>query len=276
MKAWRNKMTIGQQLKKFRLLLGLSQADMAAGIVTASFYSKVERDQSEIVIDKLVEMLNAHNISLYDFFKVFDEENLPNLNLSRKVYSYFDNRDLDKLIALKKSINDKGTLLYLKVKLIIADFKGKIDEIPKNKQEELKGICLKDDITFQKDFWNIAISTSLYSFDELNGIITYIMNNRAKFDFNNDQLLLSLMNLLIRYLDRCYKEQHFGEAKQVGSFINKLPQNTLIAFHRLIVKYYAALINGECGLANQIINLIGQNGFHHYVETLPQIEGEEI
>ena len=44
MKVWRNKMTIGQQLKKFRLLLGLSQADMAAGIVTASFYSKVERD----------------------------------------------------------------------------------------------------------------------------------------------------------------------------------------------------------------------------------------
>ena len=43
-----------------------------------------------------------------------------------------------------------------------------------------------------------------------------------------------------------------------------------------LVKYYAALINGECGLANQIINLIGQNGFHHYVETLPQVEGEEI
>ena len=60
MKVWRNKMTIGQQLKKFRLLLGLSQADMAAGIVTASFYSKVERDQSEIVIDKLVEILNIY------------------------------------------------------------------------------------------------------------------------------------------------------------------------------------------------------------------------
>lgn len=63
-------MTIGQQLKKFRLLLGLSQADMAAGIVTASFYSKVERDQSEIVIDKLVEILNAHNISLNEFLRL--------------------------------------------------------------------------------------------------------------------------------------------------------------------------------------------------------------
>lgn len=95
-------MTIGQQLKKFRLLLGLSQADMAAGIVTASFYSKVERDQSEIIIDKLVEILNAHNISLNEFFEAFDKENLPNLNLEKKVYSYFDNRDLGKLIALKK------------------------------------------------------------------------------------------------------------------------------------------------------------------------------
>lgn len=95
-------MTIGQQLKKFRLLLGLSQADMAAEIVTASFYSKVERDQSEIIIDKLVEILNAHNISLNEFFEAFDKENLPNLNLEKKVYSYFDNRDLGKLIALKK------------------------------------------------------------------------------------------------------------------------------------------------------------------------------
>lgn len=125
-------MTIGQQLKKFRLLLGLSQADMAAGIVTASFYSKVERDQSEIIIDKLVEILNAHNISLNEFFEAFDKENLPNLNLEKKVYSYFDNRDLGKLIALKKEVKDRDALIYLKLKLIIADLEGRVHEMPKN------------------------------------------------------------------------------------------------------------------------------------------------
>lgn len=276
MKVWRNKMTIGQQLKKFRLLLGLSQADMAAGIVTASFYSKVERDQSEIVIDKLVEILNTHNISLYDFFEAFDKENLPNLNLEKKVYSYFDNRDLGKLIALKKEVKDRDTLIYLKLKLIIADLEGRVHEMPQNSQEELRKICLEEDTNAQKDFWDIAISTPLYNFAELKGLITYIFNNQNQYDLTNDQLLISLMNLLIRYLDRCYKENHFAEAEEVGKFVNAMPSNFSIIFHKLVVKYYLALFNNDSELANEIIGLINQSGFQHYAKTLPQIKGEKI
>lgn len=269
-------MTIGQQLKKFRLLLGLSQADMAAGIVTASFYSKVERDQSEIIIDKLVEILNAHNISLNEFFEAFDKENLPNLNLEKKVYSYFDNRDLGKLIALKKEVKDGDALLYLKLKLIIADLKGSVNKILRNKQEELKDLCLKEDINLQKDFWNIAISTSLYRFDELTGIVKYILNNSTKFDLNNEQLLLSLLNLLIKYLDRCYQEKQYAELKQVKKFVNTLPNQWSIVFHKLVVKYYFALFNNEYDLASKILDLICQSGYQHYAKTLPQIEGEDI
>lgn len=231
MKVWRNKMTIGQQLKKFRLLLGLSQADMAAGIVTASFYYKVERDQNEIVIDRLVEILNAHNISLYDFFEAFDKENLSNLNLEKKVYSYFDNRDLSKLIALKKEVKDRDTLIYLKLKLIIADLKGRVREMPQNSQEELRKICLEEDTNAQKDFWGIAISTPLYN---------------------------------------------FAEAEEVGKFVNAMPSNFSIIFHKLVVKYYLALFNNDSELANEIIGLINQSGFQHYAKTLPQIKGEKI
>lgn len=59
--------TIGRQLRKFRMLLGLSQTEMATGIVTDSFYSKVERDISGISIDKLIEILNIHHISFLTF-----------------------------------------------------------------------------------------------------------------------------------------------------------------------------------------------------------------
>ena len=37
-------MTIGSTLKQLRTKLGLTQAEMAAGIISVSFYSKVERD----------------------------------------------------------------------------------------------------------------------------------------------------------------------------------------------------------------------------------------
>lgn len=67
--------TIGTQLRKFRMLLGLSQTEMAAGIVTESFYSKVERDKSAITIDKLVAILNKHEIymtsSMYLIRKIY-------------------------------------------------------------------------------------------------------------------------------------------------------------------------------------------------------------
>ncbi|WP_173005101.1 helix-turn-helix domain-containing protein, partial [Lactobacillus helveticus] len=52
-------MTIGQQLKKTRLLFGLTQEEMSAGIVSKSFYSRVERDKNAITINKLIAMLNA-------------------------------------------------------------------------------------------------------------------------------------------------------------------------------------------------------------------------
>lgn len=272
----RKMMTIGEQLKKFRLLLGLAQQEMAAGIVTPSFYSRVERDLNEITIDKLVEILNIHDISLYDFFSVFDSENLPTSNLVRKMYLYFDNRDLDKMIELKKSVKNRDALLYLKLKLIIADLKGSVNKIPRNKQEELKDLCLKEDINLQKDFWNIAISTSLYRFDELTGIVKYILNNSTKFDLNNEQLLLSLLNLLIQYLDRCYQEKQYAELKQVKKFVNTLPNQWSIVFHKLLVKYYFALFNNEYDLASKILDLICQSGYQHYAKTLPQIEGEDI
>lgn len=88
-------MTIGQQLKKSRLLFGLTQEEMSAGIVSESFYSRVERDKNAITINKLIAMLNANNISLNDFFKTFDNDGMPELKLQRQIYSAFNDRDLD-------------------------------------------------------------------------------------------------------------------------------------------------------------------------------------
>ena len=54
-------MTIGEQLKKTRTLLGLTQTQMCSGIVTESFYSRVERGLSEINATDLFRILNEHN-----------------------------------------------------------------------------------------------------------------------------------------------------------------------------------------------------------------------
>ncbi len=47
-------MTIGERLREIRDSMNLTQTEMCAGVVTESFYSRVENGKSEINIDDLL------------------------------------------------------------------------------------------------------------------------------------------------------------------------------------------------------------------------------
>lgn len=260
--------TIGRQLQKFRMLLGLSQTEMAASIVTESFYSKVERDKSAITIDKLVALLNKHEISLYDFFNVFDQENLPQLILHKKMYEAFDNRDLEKLKQLHKSVKEKSA--RLKLELMITDIEEKVAQLPLITKEELEGIAPQLDFENLDDFWNLAIFMPLFSFEKATKVINGIEGEFKQLDFADNQITLSLMNLFIAYLNRCYKEDHSEEARRVISLAQQVPRNFMI-FHQIIIHYYQALFNKDGELAKRIIDLLKESGYQNYVTTLPKV-----
>lgn len=260
--------TIGRQLRKFRMLLGLSQTEMAAGIVTESFYSKVERDKSAITIDKLVAILNKHEISLYDFFNVFDQENLPQLILRRNMYETFNNRDVKKLKELKKSVTEKS--VRLKLELMIADIEGQVNQLSVSTKEELEEIAPKLDFENLDDFWDLAIFMPLFSFEKATKVINGIEGEFKQLDFADNQITLSLMNLFIAYLNRCYKEDHPEEATRVISLVQQVPRNFII-FHQIIIHYYQALFNKDGELAKRIIDLLKESGYQNYVTTLPKV-----
>ena len=60
-------MTIGEQLREIRDSLNLTQTQMCAGVVTESFYSRVENGKSEINIDDLLAILKQNHVSVRDF-----------------------------------------------------------------------------------------------------------------------------------------------------------------------------------------------------------------
>ncbi|MGN8748646.1 helix-turn-helix domain-containing protein [Lactobacillus amylovorus] len=66
-------MTIGEALKKERKDLGLTQAEMAAGVITTAHYSKIERDKHDISAYDLFEILTKNNINLVDFIKEIED-----------------------------------------------------------------------------------------------------------------------------------------------------------------------------------------------------------
>lgn len=63
-------MDIGNRLKNTRVFLGLTQEQFSAGIVTESFYSRVENNKSKISMNDLLNILNYHHVSLYDFLRL--------------------------------------------------------------------------------------------------------------------------------------------------------------------------------------------------------------
>lgn len=103
---------------------------MCAGIISESFYSKIEHDKNELSINKLLALLNAHNISLYDFFEEFDEENLSKIKLEKQVYTAFNNRNINQLRTIKKNLNNKDTIELLKINLMLATLNHQVYEIP--------------------------------------------------------------------------------------------------------------------------------------------------
>ena len=68
-------MTIGELLKQTRQSLGLTQTEMAAGIVSTSYYSKVERNIHQISADELIAILNRHHIDNASFFAHLSSSN---------------------------------------------------------------------------------------------------------------------------------------------------------------------------------------------------------
>lgn len=175
-------MTIGYQLRKIRQFLNLTQSQMCAGIISESFYSKVEHDKSDLSFDKLLAILKAHNISLYDFFEAFDEENLPKVKLRKQIYTAFNNRNINQLKRIKKSLNKRDTIEILKINLMLAALNRQVYEIPEEIQKEIMSKCLKVDLRKQKNFWNLAISTSIYNFSELSAFIDYILENSTELE----------------------------------------------------------------------------------------------
>lgn len=69
-------MTIGQALKSLRLHAGMTQTEMAAGIVTESFYSKVERGVHAIDANVLIQILAKHHFDVPGFFGQISNQNI--------------------------------------------------------------------------------------------------------------------------------------------------------------------------------------------------------
>ncbi|WP_143804928.1 helix-turn-helix domain-containing protein, partial [Oenococcus oeni] len=65
----------GQTFKELRIAKGVSLSNAAKNVVSKSFLSRFERDQSNIVFDKLYLLLLNINVSVEEFVYINNQRN---------------------------------------------------------------------------------------------------------------------------------------------------------------------------------------------------------
>lgn len=97
-------MTIGDLLKDMRLHSGLTQHEMAAGLMSDSFYSKVERNVHSIDADLLLKLLAKHHFNFIKFASTMINQKSADPYFETSVQITFaqnakDKDKLDQLVA---------------------------------------------------------------------------------------------------------------------------------------------------------------------------------
>lgn len=102
-------MTVGQALKIKRKELGLSQKQMAAGVISRAQYGKIEKDQHDISFVALLSILCTHNIDIINFINQIDSQLVSHHKLDESLLSSqfteaFYANDLSKINSLQEKI----------------------------------------------------------------------------------------------------------------------------------------------------------------------------
>ncbi|AOV08931.1 helix-turn-helix domain-containing protein [Sporosarcina ureilytica] len=99
-------MEIGQALKLIRTNKGLSQAKIAGGIISTSFYSKVEKGQSNISSELLFKILEQLNISLNEFWYIYNDYSRGKKNeLMHQWKKLYAEGNINHLMKLKDEVD---------------------------------------------------------------------------------------------------------------------------------------------------------------------------
>ena len=247
-------MEIGQALYTYRKKLGLTQGAMAAGIITVSYYSKVEKGSHRISAENLFAILAFHSIDIQEFMTLIS----PDLDQSQYSFKDFDqritdayfNNHLDVLIELAVTLPlAKGLPANLKqvleAKLILCQY------LLTDKPEELKEtskIFIKDKIFSTSDWDDLSLalfanSLVLYDLESNHWIINNILSKKLR-RFTKKQRNI-ILTVLINFIGVCIYHSEYNLANYYIRQAQKEAARTDNFFQKLVLEFYRLLLSSQ-------------------------------
>lgn len=243
-------MKIGKRLKNTRKYLGLTQAQFSSGIVTESFYSRVENGRSNISMSKLIELLNYHHVSLYDFFEPAFEGNIE----QQAILAFID-RDCDRLKDYKPMNERQEAVVDLMIS-ILGGWKG-----PSGYSHEPTALTdyLKHSENPEKNIFAWCLLAYLCEIDEVATVVDKVV--LALSVYKDDFSWRILVNTLITCLQRFYQAGLQTQALITAQLIDAVPPRSVLVLEHLVAKYYLNLLEGNQDQAAGIRRLLQVNNY---------------
>lgn len=275
-------MLIGKTLKIIRENRGLSQQAFSKGIVSPSYYSKVEAGSSEISANLLFELLEASNTTIKEFYyikKSYKSES--QINIFKQMRLYFNKGDLSALVTLETELRERSTDdNYL---LIIENLKNYLQEnkLDQNALMTLKKYLGNIPSWGHYEFQLFALCSYLFEAGTLILLSNNIVRNIEKYeDFANyEQDLLTILINLVRALLRGNK---IDEAHYFLQLAKSTHKNPLFIYEKLLIEYFDCLLHLKDKRkesetkANEIINFFKRIDLVHTAKNLDVVLQEQL
>ncbi|MDF7639891.1 helix-turn-helix transcriptional regulator [Lactobacillus sp. ESL0791] len=273
-------MTIGELLKKYRIDNAKTQKEWVNGIVSPSYYAKVEKDLHRITAEDLAAILTANNISIADFFnqlgnKKQTEEDME-AAITRLITQAFYHNSVAELEKIKQLVNEnklshrEDWLLYIDAFIALLDDK---------ELAESKKAALKEKIFNLADYNDLKLVLycnflPIYDFDS-NLLISERIIAQHKDDKDlrtQEELLVIIGNMTIV----CIENNRYEEAQYYVKVADQLPvwaesffYKNLIVIIKNLLKYHDEKkpeYLDTCKLVIKDIELVGMPAYANEIK----------
>ena len=277
-------MTIGEALKQIRHELYLTQEQMCAGVVTRSFYAKVESGRNRISADKLTEILFEHDIDITYFYQLLrntysSQSKLKENDLNQKMNQAFNSGKIELIEQNyhKILLQSNSSILKLRAMISVANLKDELNLIdPKVKEKLFVEFDEGANWMTRPDLLRLFTDTMpLWDSSDLSFFIGRLLAKVQK-EHNIPELLQErYLRVFENYLAVYYKKNNPVKTIDVNvqktfDYILNLEPTVHFLLYKIAAVYLQNLFLGKKQEAQKIKNEMKKYGYQDIVKTWPK------
>ena len=271
---------IGKKLKSLRQELGLTQTEMAAGVISVSFYSKVERGLNDIGVNDFLDILQEHNVDPKDFFNDFKSKKANKEKLVSLVNRFVTESTEDNESEIKNIIKSfekiKPQTPFIKFIILLARLIAEthnetaMKKLTNKQRNTIKNIIFRESYN-DDEYYRILLIANLiqvYNVDEATFFVKSILRRYHDITKVDKKTEIALSVLLINYVDWCFKKKEFKLCKESLDYIKQLPDDIELAFPKILGLYFDELIHGNKEKAEVVKKVLYESGYKVMVKRM--------